>query len=98
KSARQSVPGYIANVLRGRLQSATQREDGHKPFDAAGWYAAMLQAGYDAAVVEFVEGDLQVIIIGPRDRSPITEQLDALAAHRNAFIDHLLSRPKAHAP
>lgn len=98
KVAMQSVPTFVANLVRRRLAAVARRKDAGERFDPAAWYATILQTGHDAAVVEFVEGDLQVLVIGPRDNPQIGEQLKTLAAHRDEIIDHLLSRQSAHTP
>ena len=67
-------------------------------FDAAAWFAAMHEAGQDVLAIEFVEGDLQLVVAGRSyDNARDAERWSALTAHRAAIIAFLHTREQEQA-
>jgi hypothetical protein len=64
-----------------------------EPFDVAVWYAAMRDAGQDVLAVEFIEHDLQLVVIGRSyDNARDAERWAALVDHRADVIAFLNTR------
>ena len=64
-----------------------------EPFDPAAWYAGMRDAGQDVLAVEFVEHDLQLVVVGrPYDNARDEARWAALVEHRDAVIAFLSAR------
>jgi hypothetical protein len=66
-----------------------------EPFDVAVWYASMHEAGQDIRAIEFVEHDLQLIVVGrPYDHARDEARWAALVDHRDAVIAYLSARQR----
>lgn len=62
-------------------------------FDVAAWFAAMNDAGQEVLAIEFVEGDLQLVVAGRSyDNARDAERWAALTEHRTAIIAFLHTR------
>jgi len=65
-------------------------------FDVASWYAAMRDAEQDLRAVEFVEHDLQLVVIGRSyDHARDRERWAALVDHREAIVAFLNAQQEA---
>ena len=64
-----------------------------EPFDAARWYASLRAAGQDVLAVEFIEHDVELVVIGRSyDHGRDAELWAPLTEHRDAIIDFLNQR------
>lgn len=69
-----------------------------EPFDPAAWYADMRDAGQDVLAIEFVEHDLQLVVVGrPYESARDAARWAALVEHRDAVIAFLSARKQEEA-
>ena len=62
-------------------------------FDVAIWYVAMRDAGQEVCAIEFIEGDLQLVVTGRSyDHAYDADRWAALTDHRAAIIAFVTSR------
>jgi hypothetical protein len=66
-----------------------------EPFHVAHWYGAMREAGQDVRAVDFIEHDLQLVVVGRSyDHARDAERWAPLVEHRTAVIEFLSARQK----
>jgi len=69
-----------------------------EPFNAAAWYTAMRDAGQDVTAIDFVEGDLHLVVTGRSyDNARDAERWAALIDHRAAILAFLSARDREEA-